>query len=451
MSVQDDLLHALRTWQRLPSKALTDRLGISRATLMRAVHALGPAVISRGRARRTAYAASRPVRGKLEPLPLYRIDEAGLAHEVAMLHPTHPQGCALDDASRLLWPLDEAMQEGWFEGLPYMLDDMRPQGFLGRHFAAQNADLLQVSPDPTQWSEDDSLHALSLLGSDQSGDLILGEVALRRWLASSQNGGEPVLDSGLVHAYLRLAEQAMAAGTAGSSAGGEFPKFTACRQTAGQIRHVIVKFSGSDESPGTTRWSDLLVCEHLALQTIRDNLDLPASSSQVHQGGGRTFLEVTRFDRHGRRGRSPVCSWSALNAALVGMVGRPWPQSVAGLHKLGWINADTHAQVLRLWWFGRLIANTDMHDGNLAFRPGLQLAPVYDMLPMGYAPVRGVELPQRDHSPALPLPSEREAWLRAASAAVQFWAVASQDARISPDFRAVCASNADTLDKATRS
>lgn len=34
----------------------------------------------------------------------------------------------------------------------------------------------------------------------------------------------------------------------------------------------------------------------------------------------------------------------------------------------------------------RLIANTDMHAGNLAFRPGdrLQTAPAYDRLPNGY-------------------------------------------------------------------
>lgn len=71
-----------------------------------------------------------------------------------------------------------------------------------------------------------------------------------------------------------------------------------------------------------------------------------------------------------------------------------------GVAQNGLIDADTHAQVSRLWWFGRLIANTDMHDGNLAFKPGLKLAPVYDMLPMGYAPVRGMELPLRGFAPA---------------------------------------------------
>lgn len=98
--------------------------------------------------------------------------------------------------------------------------DLRRQGLLCRHLATQNADLLQVSADPTQWSEDDTLHALSLLGSDQSGDLILGEVAMRRWLDSAQHGPEPALDSTLLPSYLRLAEQAMATGSTGSLAGG---------------------------------------------------------------------------------------------------------------------------------------------------------------------------------------------------------------------------------------
>lgn len=94
---------------------------------------------------------------------------------------------------------------------------------------------------------------------------------------------------------------------------------------ADDTRHVIVKFSGLDESPGTVRWSDLLTCEHLALQTLSEHLNMTASVSRVDQGGGRTFLEVARFDRHGRLERSPVCSWSALNAALFGMGSKPLP------------------------------------------------------------------------------------------------------------------------------
>lgn len=442
MDTSESLLHTLRTWHKLPAKQLLDRLGISRATLMRAVRNAGAHVVVRGKARRTAYAARRALRGSLQPLAVYRIDEMGQAHESAVLHLTYPGGCAMDFLEPCLWPLDEGMRDGWFEGLPYMLDDMRPQGFLGRQFANRHAALLQVAPNPQNWSEDDTLHALSLLGSDQSGDVIVGEPALRQWLASANTPVTPIDDASLLPSYLALAAQAMDQGTPGSSAGGEFPKFTTLRDIAGQATHVIVKFSGSDGAPGTVRWSDLLVCEHLALNTVNEHLGMAAARSRIHQGGGRTFLELERFDRHGGRGRSPVCSWAALNGALVGMAGQPWPEGGRFLHQQGLLDADSVQALQRLWLFGQLIANTDMHDGNLSFLPGLKLAPVYDMLPMGYAPVRGMELPTKTYAPTLPLPSEREAWQVAACAAVQFWAQAGRDARISEAFRGICSQNA---------
>jgi hypothetical protein len=102
--------------------------------------------------------------------------------------------------------------------------------------------------------------------------------------------------------------------------------------------------------------------------------------------------------------------------------------------------------------FGQLIANTDMHDGNLSFTPQsstasapLCLAPAYDMLPMRYAPHRGVELPSVDFVPRMPLPAEREAWQAGAAAADVFWSRAADDDRISAPFRAVCADNAQKV------
>jgi len=101
-----------------------------------------------------------------------------------------------------------------------------------------------------------------------------------------------------------------------------------------------------------------------------------------------------------------------------------------------------------LWHFGQLIGNTDMHDGNLSFEPQgstepspLILAPAYDMLPMLYAPQRGVELPPVTFAPRLPLPAERDAWQVAAAAAREFWSVAADDSRLSTAFRTTCAEN----------
>jgi hypothetical protein len=450
--VDDRLLSVLRRLGRQQAGELASLLQVSRPTLMRLVRAAGDAVVSGGRARRTAYAARRSLAGSSAPLPVYRIDEAGRLHEAATLHLTWPDGCRVETLEPWAWPLDPDMQDGWFDGLPYFLQDMRPSGFLGRSFARHHAALLQVDEDPTRWSDDDALRALSLLGSDTPGQFIIGEPAARRWLEASRHPPAGIADNAVEAAYALLADEAMAQGWAGSSAAGEFPKFTALRRRGKLVQHVLVKFSGCDNSPGTTRWSDLLVCEHLAAEALARHLDMPASHSRILQAGGRTCLEVDRFDRHGLLGRSGVVSWLAVNAAWFGRAGTGWAEAARLLAAQGLVEWPDAERLMRLWHFGQLIANTDMHDANLAFQPspagdaaGLKMAPVYDMLPMLYAPVRGVELPQRSYAPRLPLPADEPAWAEAAPAALAFWQAAADDARISKAFRRTCAANADTL------
>lgn len=462
MANAPDVLQLLRQARVLSGAELLARLRqfrptLSRATMMRLIQQLGDQVVTRGAARRTSYAARRAIRGSGATMPLYRIGRDGRGEPIATLDPIDPLGCALRYTTPLEWPLADEMNDGWFPGLPYWLDDMRPQGFLGRNFAHLYADLLQVGDDPQLWAEDDVLHVLSVLGADSSGNYVLGEAAFRRHLETVQRGCAAIADARLAPAYAEQAAAAMAAGVAGSSAGGEFPKFTACRLLGGAKTHVIVKFSGNDGTPGVQRWSDLLVCEHLALETLAAQLPVAAARSRVHQLAGRTFLEVERFDRHGEFGRSPVCSWAALDAGLFGMAGSGWNKVAARLLADGYIDAATAERIVRLWHFGRLIANSDMHEGNLSFVPGpvpeggqakavpLALAPAYDMLPMRYAPVRGVELPPRDYQPALPLPQERADWLPAAAAAIAFWHRAGADKRISAPFRAICRANAAAL------
>jgi hypothetical protein len=408
-------------------------------------------VLSFGRARRSAYAARRLLRGNGEPLPVFRIDASGASHEAGQLHLAYPHGCVALWHSGFEWPLDATMRDGWFEGIPYPLQDMRPEGFLGRAFAHQHAALLQVGDDPRSWSDDDVLYAMSLLGSDQAGNLILGERAFRLWQQRLRRPLELVTDATLQATYLALAQRAMDQGLVGSSAGGEFPKFTAARELDGLPVHVIVKFSGQDDSPGTQRWADLLVCEHLAAACVSTLPGLAAAPSILHRFGGRTFLEVRRFDRHGAHGRLPMCSWAALNNTWFGLARRPWPQGIARLRGEGLVADAARDAVERLWHFGELIANTDMHDGNLSFMPRegqLELAPSYDMLPMLYAPQPGVELPERSFTPSLPMPAQRPAWRQAAAAAREFWTHAAQDLRISMAFRQTCARNAEAVREA---
>jgi hypothetical protein len=445
MTISEKVLEILRTWQRQQAGELLGRLGVSRPSLMRAIAELQGQVVSRGRARRTAYAARRAIRGNLKPLPFYRVDEQGQVHESGLLEPTYPTGCAVTFAEDFPWPLDDEMRDGWFRGLPYAFGDMRPQGHLGRNFAHQFAALMQVDETLTRWSEDDVLHVLSVLGSDQPGNYIIGEQALRRLLNAQQQAAHFLKDDEIEAAYPTYALQALNFGVADSLAAGEFPKFTAHRWPNAPS-HVIVKFSGADDTPQERRWADLLICEHLALCTIADTLQVDAASSRIYQFAGRTFYEVDRFDRHGEFGRSGVCSWHELNAALFGGTGN-WSDGADALLSANYISEETAQQIKLLTHFGRLIGNTDMHDGNLAFLPDMRLAPAYDMLPMMYAPQRGVELVERQLKFSLPLPKERETWLRAANAAAVFWQRVEADERISSEFRRIANVNAEMVSR----
>jgi hypothetical protein len=443
----DDLIRALRTTPRASGADLCRKLkGINRSTLMRLAAQLGTEIIRCGGSRRIRYALRRALRGRHESLPLYRIDAQGEGHLVGRLDLTHPEGSALKFVEPFPWPLDDAMCDGWFESLPYPVLDMRFQGFMGRNFAHRHWRHLDVTEGLDAWSDDDIAHSLATLGHDQPGNLILGEAAYALHLEARREQEARLIDaSQLALAYPALAEQALNHGEAGSSAGGEFPKFAVQRIKHSEPVSVIVKFSGADGSATVRRWSDLLVCEHLALDTLMTEMGIGATRSELHHYAERTFLEVERFDRQGAHGRLPVCTLASLNGALLGMGGAAWPQLAAALSRRGWLDEAAVSTIERLWWFGRLIANSDMHDGNLTFSPGLNLAPVYDMLPMLYAPQRGGEVPLRNFTPPLPLPQEKLAWQPAARAAAIFWQRCAGDERISADFRTTCAENARQL------
>lgn len=296
--------------------------------------------------------------------------------------------------------------------------------------------------------DDDILFVLSRSGWDVSGSLILGDPAYERWLQGKVAPPEPLNESKVGPAYAQLAEHAIAAGVPGSSAGGEFPKFAALRTLGGQATpHVLVKFSGADGSPAVRRWADLLVAEHLALECAAALPGIESARSRVVTHAGRTFLEVERFDRHGMFGRSRLCSLETVNAALIGDSSMDWTRIAGRLVRAKLLAADDESRIQHLWWFGRLIANTDMHLGNLSFRPqdGLALAPAYDMVPMLYAPLPGGEVPPRIFEPPLPLPSQREVWAVACDAASLFWTRVSSDKRISEGFRSLAGANARLL------
>jgi hypothetical protein len=447
-AARDQLSAVLGRRSPVSAAEIVAPLGVSIPTLHRMLQALGDGLlVSSGKARRSRYALRRDLRGELAPLPLYEVDRDGRAERIATLDLVRPQGSCLPLAGAG-WPVPEGSRDGWWDGLPYPFYDMRPQGYMGRQFARAQHRQLGVSPNPQEWGDDDIAWALSRCGLDVSGNLILGDRAFEQWQATKLAPPEPLRPRAVGAAYARMAEHAIGAGVAGSSAAGEFPKFTALRERpGGAMPHVLVKFSGADRSAAVRRWSDLLVCEHLALEAVAGLPGGTAARSRIVEQAGRTFLEVERFDRHGRFGRSRLASLATLDAALLGAGTSDWTVLGERLQALGLLDAATVERIRQLWWFGRLIANSDMHTGNLSFAPddGLALAPAYDMLPMLYAPLAGGELPSRTFEPPLPLPPQRAVWSIACAAALSFWVCAAADTRISAAFRRTCNANAKRL------
>ena len=140
------------------------------------------------------------------------------------------------------------------------------------------------------------------------------------------------------------------------------------------------------------RWRDLLLAEHLALQTLRD-AGIPAAETRVIDHGLQRFLQVRRFDRIGERGRRGVFSLAALDAEFVGAGTGGWHLIADRLASSGTITREAAEGATLLYAFGTLIGNTDMHTGNISFvsehgRP-YSLAPAYDMLPMTFSPRSG--------------------------------------------------------------
>ena len=88
--------------------------------------------------------------------------------------------------------------------------------------------------------------------------------------------------------------------------------------------------------------------------------------------------------------------------------------------------------------FGQLIGNTDRHFGNLSFletdEGPLRLAPVYDMLPMAFAP-SGTTIVESPFEPAPPTAETLDVWPDAARHAHGFWTRVVDCAALGDDFR----------------
>jgi len=395
-------------------------------------------IIRIGSRRGARYALLNPIEGLGARWPLRRIDEHGSVHDIGYLSSLAADEWAVEAADRsFAW-------RGITHGLPYFLQDLRPGGFLGRA-VPQRYPELNLPQRVIDWSDAHYLRYLTQRGSDTVSDLILGDAALDEYLASlRQRTAVPA--ERRADFYPQLADEVMIGGLPGSSAHGEHPKFATLLEDGEATRHVIVKFSPVVDTPIGQRWSDLLVTEHLAHRVLAD-AGIAAARSRIHQFQGRTFLEVDRFDRAGTNGRRGATSLLAIDAHLYGALDN-WIAAAGRLHRDRRIGAEDLETIRLVATFGALIANSDRHFGNLAFYDRydgrFQLAPIYDMLPMLFAPDHG-QIVQREFSVPDPTSETLRAYGRARALAEAFWRLSAQDPRISEDFRSLCHSCGETL------
>ena len=423
---------ALNTLRRqggvLSSADLQAQLGVSQPTVSRALAPLiqSGQVQKVGAARTQRYVLPRAVPGVGREVQVMRIDTQGLASPFARMVPLEGGAFWVDEADGLSTKHD---------GLPWFLNDMRPQGFMGRTFAIAHPEL-NLGGDPRHWSDDDVLRALTLFGDDLPGNLIMGEAAFQRFHTLPERAARVSSAAD----YPALADQAMQGTHPGSSAGGEQPKFC----TISGSRHVIVKFSPAGDTAVDQRTRDLLVCEHLALHTLAQS-GIPAAKTQIFTGAGRVFLESERFDRRGERGRIGMVSLQVYDAEYVGEMDN-WAATANRMAARKLLTLEDARTLKLLEAYGQLIANTDRHYGNISLlvpEDDWTLSPTYDMLPMLYAPVAG-ELVERDFAARSlqPTAATLAEWERAKALALTFWQTAAVDDRVSDGFRLIAAANA---------
>lgn len=358
----------------LSAVQLAAATGKSQSSISLALGKLGERVHRMGAARSTRYALKKDILGLAAEQSIVFTDSAGNMQMWGLL--THLHGSCIFAAPLLGHSFSPAPK------LPWFLTPLQPQGFLGRQYARLRPDF---PSDPEQWSLSQTLYMVTQYAHNAPGAFDLGSPMGR------------VIDEVSPHTAQRLAQydtRAVQVGhkfPAGSSAGGEQPKFMSEYSTDQGWQHCIVKYTPPHCTPFGDRWRALLLLEELALRTLSAHL-VKAATTQILHSSQRTYLESRRFDRLGMEGRQHVVAIAALHDEFVGGPWQTWVHTSAALAQKGLITEHELQQIVRIFAFGHYVGNTDMHSGNLSFfvddviTVTIRLAPVYDMLPMMWRP-----------------------------------------------------------------
>ncbi|NRF65672.1 HipA domain-containing protein [Aquincola sp. S2] len=430
------------------SAQLQAALRKSQPTLSRLLAALSSQVLPLGRGRRARYGLARAMLGRAAQQPLWWIAEDGRPQRLGTLSLLGEGRTLHVDAGAL-----DALQH---DRLPWYLAPLRPQGFLGR-LLAQRLAPAGLDANPERWTLEMQLFAALQL-HDAPGAIVLGEPAPAEPLAHALPlPAEPAL---AVAQLDLLAEDVARTLPAGSSAGGEQPKFLV---RAADGTALVVKFTPPRGTPFGERWHDLLHGEALAAAVLAGH-GVEVAAARIVESSRRSYLLSPRFDRIGAAGRRHAVAVAAVHDGLVGGPYGGWAASCEALARQGRLTALDAARARALSDFGRLIGNTDMHGGNLSLfverastagphqalahpgqalaYPAFTLAPVYDMLPMRWRPdvlVGGAA----DYSPFEPDPAAAAGPAR--GPARVFWQRLAAHAPVARPLRAVAAEMARRL------
>lgn len=376
---QNAILQFLQERGVATSVQIQQAIGKSQPSVSRLLAAMAGQVLALGRGRGARYAAPVNIGDAQAQQPIWLIGLQGESQRIGTL--------SLLARGRL--HIDADNIDELFEGsLPWFLSSLRVQGFLGR-LMAQKLAPQGLAPNPEAWDLRGVLIAALRL-HDAPGALLIGHGN------AGDRAAAPLLpgtDAELGAALDALAFDVAQTLPAGSSAGGEQPKFLAATHNG---QHVLVKFSPPRGTPFGERWSDLLQAEQLCAEVLRRH-GMAAAAGQLVQSKNRTYLLGERFDRIGARARKHVVALGAVHAAFVPGGYDGWAASCEALARQGRLSEQDAQEASCRQQFGRLIGNSDMHSGNLGlFAQGsnlfeiakgrFALTPSYDMLPMRWRP-----------------------------------------------------------------
>jgi hypothetical protein len=375
ISLPEQVASLLARGEPMTAVQLCAATGKSQPSISLALQALGDRVCKMGAARSTRYALGKDILGLAHKQPIHWETPSGDADLLGTLDFLHGQRVCVklvDGKEFLSAP----------NALPWFLTPLRPQGFLGRQLARVRSDF---PADPDDWTIEQVLYIAVDHIRESIGAVSVGEQTGRLVEEVSQE---------LADRMRQYDERAVSIGQtlpAGSSAGGEQPKFTAELPSLPDWQHLVVKFSPPHGTLFGTRWGAMLLLEALALDVLQSHGIAVAKATALHSEK-RTYLESIRFDRVGMVGKRHVVAISALHNEFTPGTMQNWVHTAQGLYAKKLISQQELSAIASIHAFGHYIGNTDMHFGNLSFfiddviTPKIRLAPVYDMLPMMWKP-----------------------------------------------------------------